>query len=354
MERDSGDVAMPDVIVPRPPPSGSAQGEQPVDLPVPPTGNEVVMGPTPEVSTPTRRRLAKAASAPHPLETGAASSSIPDTEATSAAPTGWVRGGGTGPLNKAILDIQAKLHAKADAIKHCNKAYLESREAIRDYHNLRAAAFNSKVQELDQRAVDLSESQIPSPEISGKTTPNPSRRTRPPPPLAQSPAATWCPYAAPPPAREPASGPRSPTAPEAAPPPFRASPPRPASARAASSGAARRRRRLPAAPPTAPNPAPGELLRPRRSDPAPELPRARLLSPGRVPLSPDSGDQCRLFSGEPEPSPNPRSVEDVDAATAIYQNSGKASSSPICGKGGIQNQGVRAGIGHYFGWSALL
>nr|XP_020151375.1 uncharacterized protein LOC109736572 [Aegilops tauschii subsp. strangulata] len=158
MERDSGDVAMPDVIVPPSPPSGNAQGEQPADPPVPPAGNEVVTGPTPEVRAPTRRRLAKAASAPRLLETGTASSLIPDTEATSAAPTGWVRGGVTGPLNKAILDVQAKLRAEADAIKHCNKAFLESREAILDYHNLCAAAFNFKVQELDQCAVDLLES----------------------------------------------------------------------------------------------------------------------------------------------------------------------------------------------------
>ena len=41
-------------------------------------------------------------------------------------------------------------------------------------------------------------------------------------------------------------------------------------------------------------------------------------------------------------------VQDVDAAAAIYQNSGEASSSPISGKGGIQNQGVGAGIGHHF------
>ena len=131
MERDGSDVAMPDVIVPPPPPSGSVQGEQPADPPVPPTENEVATCLTLEVGTPTRRRLAKAASAPRPLETGVASSSIPDTEATSAAPTGWVRVGGTGPLNKAMLDVQAKLRAEADAIKNCNKAYLASREAIR-------------------------------------------------------------------------------------------------------------------------------------------------------------------------------------------------------------------------------
>jgi len=52
-----------------------------------------------QVASPARRRLEKATSVPRPLETGAASSAIPDAEATSAAPVGWVRGGGTGPLN---------------------------------------------------------------------------------------------------------------------------------------------------------------------------------------------------------------------------------------------------------------
>ena len=88
------------------------------------------MGSTPEAHTPAHRRLTKAVSVPRSLETGAASLSIPDTEATSAAPTGWMRVGGTGPLNKAMLDVQAELRAEADAIKNCNKAYLASREAI--------------------------------------------------------------------------------------------------------------------------------------------------------------------------------------------------------------------------------
>ena len=84
-----------------------------------------------QVASPVRRRLERATSVPRPWETGAASSATLDAEATSAAPTGWVLGGGTGPLNKAILDVQAKLRAEADAIKHCNKAFLASREAIR-------------------------------------------------------------------------------------------------------------------------------------------------------------------------------------------------------------------------------
>ena len=131
MEREDGDVAMPDVIVPPPPPTGGPQDEQPAALLVPPAGDVVVTDLTPEVRTPSRHRLAKAASAPRPLEAGAASSSVPNTEATSAAPAGWVRGGGTRALNQAALDVQAKLRAEAEALKRCNEAFLDSRAAIR-------------------------------------------------------------------------------------------------------------------------------------------------------------------------------------------------------------------------------
>ena len=70
-----------------------------------------------QVASPAHRRLEKATSAPRPLETSAASSAIPDAEATSAAPVGWVRGGGNGQLNQALLDVQAKLRAEGDAIQ---------------------------------------------------------------------------------------------------------------------------------------------------------------------------------------------------------------------------------------------
>ena len=123
-------MAMPDVIVPPPPPTGGAQDGQPATLSVPPAMNEVVTDLTPQVRTPVHRRLEKAASAPRPLETGATSSSVPDTEASSTAPTGWVRGGGMGALNQEALNVQAKLRAEADALKRCNEAFLESRAAI--------------------------------------------------------------------------------------------------------------------------------------------------------------------------------------------------------------------------------
>nr|XP_020181309.1 eukaryotic translation initiation factor 5B-like [Aegilops tauschii subsp. strangulata] len=159
MEREGGDVAMPDVIVPPPPPTSGTQDEQSAAPPVQPAGDVVVTDLTHEVRTPARRRLAKAASTPRPLEAGAASSSVPHTEATSAAPAGWVRGGGTGALAQASLDVQAKLWAEAEALKRCNEVFLESWAAIRDYHNLRAVTFNSRVRELETQTTHLSESQ---------------------------------------------------------------------------------------------------------------------------------------------------------------------------------------------------
>ena len=98
---------------------------------MPPTEDESVARLLLQVASPARRRLEKATSAPRPLETGAASSAIPNAEATSAAPVGWVRGGGTGPLNQALLDVQAKLRAEGDAIQNCTKAHLASRVAVR-------------------------------------------------------------------------------------------------------------------------------------------------------------------------------------------------------------------------------
>ena len=124
---------MPDVIIPPPPlqPSGSAQGKQPADPPVPPTEDEAVARLLLQVGSAMRRRLEKATSAPRPLEVRGASSAIPDAEATSTAPVGWVCGGGTAPLNQALLDVQTKLRAEGDAIQNCTKAYLASRAAVR-------------------------------------------------------------------------------------------------------------------------------------------------------------------------------------------------------------------------------
>ena len=59
MEREGGASSTPDVIVlpPRLPLSGSTQGEQPADPPVPPTEDEAMARLLLQVGSPTRRRL---------------------------------------------------------------------------------------------------------------------------------------------------------------------------------------------------------------------------------------------------------------------------------------------------------
>ena len=134
VEKESGEASMSDTLVPPPPPpppSGRTHGKQPAGPPVPPTADEYEARLLLQVASPVRRRLERATSAPRPRETGAASSAIPDAEATSAAPVGWLCGGGTGPLNQALLDVQAKLRAEGDALQNCTKAHLAARTAVR-------------------------------------------------------------------------------------------------------------------------------------------------------------------------------------------------------------------------------
>ena len=120
------------VLPPPPPPSsGRPHGKQPVGPSEPPTTDETEVRLLLQVASPVRRRLERATSAPRPRETGAASSATLDAEATSTAPIGWVRGGGTGPLNQALLDVQAKLRAKGDALQTCTRAHLAARTAVR-------------------------------------------------------------------------------------------------------------------------------------------------------------------------------------------------------------------------------
>nr|XP_020153288.1 uncharacterized protein LOC109738605 [Aegilops tauschii subsp. strangulata] len=112
-----------------------------------------------------RRRAEKVASAPRPLEIGAASSSSPNAEATSAAPPEWTPGGRTGVLNTAAQDVQAWFQAQGAALQQYMQAFLATRAAVRDYHNICAAAFNSHVQELAKRTTDLTERRRTAPEL---------------------------------------------------------------------------------------------------------------------------------------------------------------------------------------------
>ena len=124
---------MSDNLVPPPPPptpSGRPHGKQPVGQSEPPVMDEAEARLLLQVASPVHRRLERATSAPRPRETGAVSSATLDAEATSAAPTRWVRGGGTGPLNQLLLEVQAKLRAEGDALQACTRAHLIARTAV--------------------------------------------------------------------------------------------------------------------------------------------------------------------------------------------------------------------------------
>ena len=125
---------MSDTLVPPPPPpppSRRPHGKQPVGPSEPPVMDEAEARLLLQVAALARRRLERTTSAPRARETGAASSASLDVEASSAAPTGWLRGGGTGPLNQALLDVQAKLRAESDALQVCNRAHLAPRTSVR-------------------------------------------------------------------------------------------------------------------------------------------------------------------------------------------------------------------------------
>nr|XP_020150824.1 actin cytoskeleton-regulatory complex protein PAN1-like [Aegilops tauschii subsp. strangulata] len=158
LERGGGDPVILGTEVSPPTPTAGAQTSRPDAPQVPPVGGELVVGLTPAIRTPVRRRATKETSAPRPLEIGAASSSTPNAEATSAAPPVWTPGGGTGVLNRAAQDVQAQFQAQGAALQQYTKAFLATRTAVRDYQNIRAAAFNSQVQELSKRTTDLTES----------------------------------------------------------------------------------------------------------------------------------------------------------------------------------------------------
>ena len=134
VEKESGEASMSDTAVPPPPPpppSGRPHGKQPVGPSEPPVTDEAVARLLLQVASPVRRRLERATSAPRPRETGTASSATLDVKASSAAPTGWLRGRGTGPLNQALLDVQVKLRAESDALQVCTRAHLAARTSVR-------------------------------------------------------------------------------------------------------------------------------------------------------------------------------------------------------------------------------
>nr|XP_020190828.1 tol-Pal system protein TolA-like [Aegilops tauschii subsp. strangulata] len=158
MEREGGEAVVPRAEVPQPTPAAETQGSRPNAPSAPQVGGGLVVGVTPVARTPARRRAAKATSAPRPQEIGASSSSAPEAEATSAVPQEWTTGGGTSVLNKAAHEVHSLLQAQGDALNDYMEKFLASRAAVRDYHNVRAAAYNSQVRELAKRTAKLTDS----------------------------------------------------------------------------------------------------------------------------------------------------------------------------------------------------
>ncbi|KAM3312127.1 hypothetical protein ACQJBY_032239 [Aegilops geniculata] len=140
------------------PPPGTAQGSRPEASPVQLAGDEPTVGADLVISSPSRRRAEKATSAPGPHKTAGAGTSAQDPEAASDSSSGWTLGGGTTVLNVAAHDVRNRLQAQATALKQYTQEFLATRTAIREYHNSRAAAFNSQAQELSQKTTDLTES----------------------------------------------------------------------------------------------------------------------------------------------------------------------------------------------------
>ena len=109
MEREGGDAVIPRTEASQQTPAAEAQGSRPDAPSAPRVSGELVVGATPVVRTPTRRRVTKATSAPRPQEVGASSSSAPEAEATSAVPREWTSGGGTSVLNKVAHEAHSLL-----------------------------------------------------------------------------------------------------------------------------------------------------------------------------------------------------------------------------------------------------
>nr|XP_020156939.1 translation initiation factor IF-2-like [Aegilops tauschii subsp. strangulata] len=119
MERGGGDAIILGAEVPPQEPTVEAHGSRP-DVPLaPPASGELVVGATPVVHTPVRRRVAKAVSAPWLHEIRAASLSAPEAEATRAA----------ADLQQRLGEAQTALCAKEE---ECNKVAQEHDRLVKE------------------------------------------------------------------------------------------------------------------------------------------------------------------------------------------------------------------------------
>jgi len=117
MEREGGDVVIPEGEVVPPSSVGTGQGGQPEVPPEQPAGGGPTVRADLVVLSPTRRRAGKATSEPDPQRAAGSSSLSHDLETASVSLPGWTPGGGTAVLNMAAQDVRNRLQAQATALK---------------------------------------------------------------------------------------------------------------------------------------------------------------------------------------------------------------------------------------------
>ena len=127
MERDEGDVVVPEGEVVLPPSVGTSEGGQPEVPPEQPVGGEPTATADLVVLSPTRRRTGRAASEPDPQRAAGSSSLSHDLESATASSSGWTPGGGTAALNLAAQDVRSRLQAQATALHQCTREFLATR-----------------------------------------------------------------------------------------------------------------------------------------------------------------------------------------------------------------------------------
>nr|XP_020190184.1 general transcriptional corepressor CYC8-like [Aegilops tauschii subsp. strangulata] len=158
LERGGADPVILEAEVPSRALTTSERGSWPEVPEVPPSSAELVVGRVVTTRVPARQRPARAVSTLRPMEVGVASSSVPDTKATSTAPPDWASGAGSGVLNMAVKGILEQFNAHGATLLKSRSELLAMQTAVQDYHNLRAAAYNSQNQALAKRTANLNQS----------------------------------------------------------------------------------------------------------------------------------------------------------------------------------------------------
>lgn len=143
LEREVTDPVVPEAeVAQRAPGAGERGGDHPEGPEVPPANTGLVTS-----QAMTRARPCARARRERPqrlVETGPASLQGAGIEATSSAPPGWASGASIAVLNLAVQDVLDKFATHSATLLKARSEMVAMQTSVRDYHNLRASAFNSQ------------------------------------------------------------------------------------------------------------------------------------------------------------------------------------------------------------------